>query len=193
MTNGLAPLPHVGAAHAVLVNGAEALDMASRTMVAVVRSHSPTDPMTAKDTYGWVARMLMDYYRSYVAAGNAPCESALNLGIVSAGIQELGVADGIFPAALACLTDERKAITVIHWADTLVRTNRAANALALLEKSAVEFPDHIDTQWAVARTLAQLGQFAKARERYDALIGKVGDDESAMNLLQTERDALPTQ
>ncbi|MCF6287041.1 MAG: tetratricopeptide repeat protein, partial [Candidatus Hydrogenedentes bacterium] len=158
-----------------------------------VRSHSPTNSLSTKDTFGWAVQILLDHYRDAEAADNAPCESALNLGIASAGIQEFGVANGLFQAAFDCLTDERKAIVAVHWADTMIRTGRGPKALALLEQAAQESPEHFDTRWAIARTLAQLGRPSEAREHYDALLALEDIAPDAKTRLQTERDALPQQ
>jgi len=186
------PLPQVAAVNAVLTGGVDQLDQASRVLLAGVRTHPADNPLQPQEVFGWAARMLHETYQEAAEAGSAPCESALNLGIVSAGIQEFGVADRLFQVAHVCLADERKAITAVHWADTMIRTGRLAEAVSLLEESEEDFPDHVDTQWALAKALGQSGRLEEARAKYDALLQSDALSDEGRARLQAERSALPT-
>ena len=184
-------LPQVAAVHAVLTGGVPQLDQASRVLLAGVRTHPADNPLKPLEVYGWAARMLHETYQEAAEEGTAPCECALNLGIVSAGIQEYGVADRLFQVAHLCLTDERKAITAVHWADTMIRTGRVKEAVTLLEECETNFPTHVDTQWALAKALAQSGRHAESHAKYDLLLQSDGLSEEGQARLRAEKAALP--
>ena len=184
-----APLPQVAAVNAVLDDD-DQFAQASRTILAAVRATSPNSQPNAKANYGWAVQWLLERYAALSAGDGAPCESALDLGIATVGIEDYGTATQLLERASECLQDERKAIARIHWADAMVRLGKAAEALPKLEASAIAFPDHLDTQWAIARTLATLGRLDDARSRYDALLAAPGLQTEVMKQLEAERDQL---
>ena len=167
---GVKPLPQVDAVDAVLKDPATQLDQASRVLLAGVRSHPRDGELAIGTAYLWAAQMLQEAYDGLAAQGAAPCESALNLGVTAAGLNELTLADILFEKAMACLTDDRRAVTAVHWADTLVRLKEQEKALALLEEAEAQFPGHFDTRWAKARTLAHMNRTDEARTIYQSLL-----------------------
>ena len=189
---GTPPLPQVAIVNALLVDNDASLDDISRLLLATVRSQEPTQTARSNEIFGWAARMLLDHYRSLENDGSAPCETALNLGIVSATIQEFGVADGLFKHALECLDEAQKPLAAIHWSDTLMRTGRGAEALPLLEEALSKAPGQFELQWAMARTLSELKRMDEARKAYDALLAREEIDGATRTLLENERDGLPT-
>ncbi|MBL7644862.1 MAG: tetratricopeptide repeat protein [Candidatus Hydrogenedentes bacterium] len=184
------PLPQVEAVDAVLKDPGAQLDQASRVLLAGVRSHPRDGGLSIGAAYLWAAQMLQEAYDTLAAQGAAPCESALNLGVTAAGLNELSLANILFEKAMACLSDERRASAAVHWADTLVRLNQRDKALAILEEVEAQFPGHFDTRWAKARTLVHLKRPDEARVIYESLLGEADLPQEGKNQLEAELKAL---
>lgn len=188
---GATPLPQVDAVDAVFTEAGAKLDQASRVLLAGVRAHPRDSELSIETAYGWAAQILQETYNTLEAQGAAPCESALNLGVTAAGLNELVLASANFEKAFACLTDERRAITAVHWADALVRTGQSDRALSLINDVELQFPDHFDTKWAKARTLARMNRAGEARPLYEALMSDPNVSEEGKSQLEAELRALP--
>lgn len=184
------PLPQVEAVEAVLSDPAAQLDQASRVLLAGVRSHPKSSELSVQAAYAWAAQSLQEVYDKLLAEGAAPCESALNLGVTAAGLNELTLASTLFPRAMDCLTDERRAAAAVHWADTLVRLGQSDKALSILDESEQRFPGHIDTRWAKARTLTQMKRPEDARAIYEALLKEPEVTQEAREKLEGELKGL---
>ena len=180
------PLPQVEAVEAVLKDPTAQLDQASRVLLAGVRSHPRNSELSIGAAYLWAAQMLQEAYDTLAAQGAAPCESALNLGVTAAGLNELSLANILFEKAMACLTDERRASAAVHWADTLVRLNQEDKALAILEEAEAQFPGHFDARWARARTLVHLKRGDEARAIYETLLNEADSVPDARSQLEVE-------
>ena len=167
---GGAPLPQVEAVEAILADPAAKLDGASRVLLAGVRSHPNDSEIAIEVAYGWSALRLQEAYDALAAQGPAPCESALNLAITAASLNQLDLANSRFEKARDCLTDERRAALTVHWADTLLRLQQGDKALALLDGGEAQFPGNLEIRWAKARTLARLNRTGEALAIYDALV-----------------------
>lgn len=183
---GATPLPQVEAVEAILSDPAAQLDQASRVLLAGVRSHPKNSELSVQAAYAWAAQSLQEAYDKLAAQGTAPCESALNLGVTAAGLNELALANTLFEKAMACLTDERRAAAAVHWADTLVRLGQNDKALALLEESEGQFPGNFDTRWAKARALVTMKRPAEAQTIYEALLKESEVTAEAREQLEAE-------
>jgi tetratricopeptide (TPR) repeat protein len=181
---GIKPLPQVDAVDAVLKDPAAQLDQASRVLLGG-SSHTRDSELTSA-AYLWAAQFLQEAYDTLAAQGTAPCESALNLGVTAAGLNELSLANILFEKAMACLTDERRAFAAVHWADTLLRLNQQDKALAILQEAEAQFPGHFDTRWAQARTLAHMKRTDEARAIYETLLSEADSAPDAKSKLEVE-------
>ncbi len=190
---GVKPLPQVEAVDAVLKDPAAQLDQASRVLLAGVRSHARDSELSIGAAYLWAAQILQEAYDTLAAQGTAPCESALNLGVTAAGLNELSLANILFEKAVACLTDERRASAAVHWADTLVRLNQQDKALVILQEAEAQFPGHFDTRWAQARTLAHMRRTDEARAIYETLLKETDSVPDAKSQLEVELKRLSAE
>jgi len=168
--NGEKPLPQVEAVALALRDPVANLDLASRMLLASILSHSNQSPLPILLTYGWAATALQAIYDAQYTAGSAPCESALNLGIVAANLGNSTLPATLLERATQCLEGEQRAAAFVHWADTLVRQGHPERALELLQTSQAQFADHLETQWGIARALSAMGQRDAARKAYTVLI-----------------------
>jgi tetratricopeptide (TPR) repeat protein len=180
-------LPQVAAVYAVLQQGPDALNKASTLLMSQFRAHPRNSPMTAGQTFGWAARIMLE-----VLSGAPPekaCEAYFNLGIISAGMEQLKMADQLFSRAMGCLPADQQPFLALHWADTLMRLDRSNEALALLKDAKNRYPENLDERWALARTLAKLGQYVEAREEYQALLDKPGLDPKGREMIEKEMNS----
>lgn len=164
------PLPQVAAVNSILNGPANGLDQASRLLLAGLRAYPPNAALSPQITFGWAAQILQENYGRLLADDNAPCESALNLGVVSATLNQLDPANTLFERAMGCLTDGRRAFAAVHWADSLSRMKEDGKALALLRETEKSYPGNVDLRWAIARTLARQNNMEEARTAYQALL-----------------------
>ena len=138
--------------------------------------------------YGWAASRVQEVYDRRHAGGAAPCESALNLGIVAANLGGMELAATLLERAHGCAEGEQRAAAAVHWGDTLTRQGNADRALEILRDAAVQFPEQPDIQWGIARALARGGQPDEAREAYGALLSHPGVTAQNKALLEQEMD-----
>lgn len=187
---GAKPLPQVEAVEAVVNDAAGSLDQSTRMLLAGVRSHPRDGKLAAGAAYLWAAQRLQEAYDTLVAQGTAPCESALNLGITAATLNELSLANTLFEKAISCLTDDRRASAAVHWANTLVRLDQRDKALGVLQEAETQFPDHFELRWAKARTLAELKRTEEAKALYEALLQEGDLTPEGRSQLEAELNSL---
>lgn len=188
---GGAPLPQLEAVALALADPAVNLDRASRVLLSGVRSHPNDAEITLEVAYGWSAQILQEAYDALALQGAAPCESALNLAITAASLNQLDLANSRFEMTRACLTDERRAALAVHWADTLLRLQQGEKAIALLDEGEALFPGNLEIRWARARTLAQLNRAGEALILYNGLLKEPELAPEAKRQLEEEIARIP--
>jgi tetratricopeptide (TPR) repeat protein/O-antigen ligase len=188
---GGAPLPQLEAVEAVLADPAANLDQAGRVLLAGVRSYPNDSEIPIEVAYGWALEILQDVYDALAAQGSAPCESALNLGIAAASLNQLELANRRFENARDCLTDDRRVALAVHWADTKIRLQQGEEALALLDTGEAQFPDNLEIRWTRARILVRLNRMDEARVIYDVLLADPELTPEAKVLLEREIALIP--
>ena len=183
---GETPLPQVHAVDLALRGPASDLDLASRTLLAGLLSQSGQTALPVLIAYGWAASRVQAVYDRRHAEGAAPCESALNLGIVAANLGGMDLAATLLERAHGCLEGEQRAAAAVHWGDTLTRQGNPERALEILRDAAGQSPEHLDIQWGIARALARGGQLDESRQAYGALISHPGVTPQNKTLLEQE-------
>lgn len=185
------PLPQVEAVAMVLRDPAGQIDPASRVLLAALRAQPPqTPPLALMLAYGWAASRVQEAYDQLQADGGAPCESALNLGIVAATLGGRDLAATLFERAHGCLEGEQRAACAVHWGDLLLRGGDAEGALERLREAEAEFPDHLEVQWSIARALAAAGNAEEARATFQRLLADPDLGPDAAGQIQRELQAL---
>ncbi len=187
---GAHPPAYVAAVNTVLQGGPTALESATTVVLSHVRAHRPGQGLTAAQQYGWAARMLLDAVKAAPSDTPGVCTACMNLGIIEAGCDDVTAADLLFSRARECVDAAHEPFLAIHWADTLVRLNRAGEALTLLLDAKSKHADNLDVRWALARTLVKESRRAEARSEYESLLQEKDMTAEGKAMLEKELNAL---
>lgn len=171
LSSGKTSLPHVAAMGKVWTKGPEALLEASAVLVSIVQGRTPVAGKQPKELeLQWVVAKLLEE----TAAAHRPADETatilFHLGMVSAGIDQLDLADRAFAAAMPNLAPDVQPVCAQYWADTLVRLNRPFEAVNLLRGLLTRIPENVDVRLSLARALVRAGQRDAAKGEYEAAL-----------------------
>jgi len=186
---GRDPLPHVIAANALLEGRPGAVYGASQILVAGLTGETPPG-ITPQQVYGWVLNIAKDQAAALTPDAENYCGAMNNLGVASSIMDQLEDAVTFYARAAECVPEAQAAPLAIRRADVLVRADKMDEALTILREARTAYPGHLDTRWALARTLAKAGNTDAARKEYNALLKQDAIDQSTRDQLQKEMDAL---
>ena len=190
LEKGPAPLLHVRAVSDVIENGTSALDAATSAILQQYREYPPDKIQLAATHLVWTIQFMLKRLQALTPDDPKPCLAYMNLGIMLNGFQQFAAADGLFPAAMQCLTGDNRVVAGTHWAQSMFGLERPREALGLLEELRAQFPDNPDLQLVYAQALARTKHIPEAIQEYDQLLELPNLPGNIRQQLEKERDAL---
>ncbi|HOZ47066.1 MAG TPA: tetratricopeptide repeat protein [Candidatus Hydrogenedentes bacterium] len=184
---GGAPLRHVAAINTVLKEGVPALANATKELLAFFNARSAlTSAEDAKEELHWAADWL--YERTHHARDDAEATAPalLALGVYFADIGDYSVAQQLYEQAMPGLEADDKSICAQHWAQALVHTHEAPEAVELLTRYLAERPKDLGLRLSLARTYVHANQRDQAMLEYQKLLDDPDLDPDARHLVQDE-------
>lgn len=191
LADGRQPLPHLAAIARVWKNGPSDIIEASAYLGEVVQGKVPVPGLKPTELdMSWALRFMAEEANAASVAPEQNAIALLHLGIVSAAIDDLALAEWLFPQAMRNLPANLAPSGAQYWADVLLRLRRVDEALDVLQSNLARNRDNPDLRLALARTLAIAGRKEEAAGQYQALLTMPTLEEAERRKAQAEFDAL---
>jgi len=191
-TENKQPIPALAIAHSLLTGGDKTLEASSMALLEVLRTSDRSDSnLKTQDACRWVAALLLEAVNSALASREVSCTTLLNMGIIENELDDLAVSDLLFSRAQECISPEQQGYLAVHWADTLLRTERGAKALEILEKALQRDPNNFEVRLALARAYTRMERTEEARRLYEALLQEPDLNDRGRQMVEEELKRLP--
>jgi tetratricopeptide (TPR) repeat protein len=189
LSSGKPPLPHVAALAKVWKQGPGTLVEATASLVGVVQGKTGVPGLRPMDLdMKWAIVRLAEEARSPDLSQEDAARSLMELGVVCSGVNELELANQLFPAAMGHVSPELQVVCAQYWADTMLRLKRSTEAENLLYDMVRRMPDSADLRTSLARCLSKNGKKPEAEAEYRKLLELPGLKPEERAKIQAEFD-----